>query len=254
MHTGYQSSARNVQIRTLRAFLTMASFLFALVADAQLQLSVSGGVSVNRLQTDVSALSHTANRCKAGGMVSLGLVAPVGNFFAISTGVAVIQKNYSRERTGIYKGLYQSYRNNYLQTPLLARYTFHRGRWEAFGEAGMYVAYWLSGRVSGTIPDIYSIIDSVHADGTVTETFRIRKFDEKYRIDPRRDHRVEFGWAAGLGIVCNVSSRYAICFQYSYFRCQTDRYKAATNSAYNDTQSFILGGRFTLSRQSKPSR
>ena len=254
MHTGYQSFACNVLTGTLQAFLTIVLFLLSFTVDAQLQLSVVSGVSVNHLQTDVSALSHTVNYGKAGYLAGVGLLVPVGHLFAISTGAAVLQKNYSLDRTGIYQGLYQSFRNDYLQVPVSARYTFRSGKWEAFGEAGFYIAYWLSGSIRGTIPDIYGATDSIHADGTVTETFRVRKYDEKYRFDAGRDNRFEFGWVAGLGISFDVSSRYALCFQYSYYRSQTDRYKAASNSAYNDTQSFTLGARITPGHQSKPLR
>jgi opacity protein-like surface antigen len=253
MHPGYQSSARNALTGTLRAFLTIVPLLLSLIAGAQLQISASGGVSVNHLQTDVSALSQTAIHGKTGYLVGVGLLAPVGHLFSISTGAAVLQKNYSLDRTGIYQGLYQSFRNDYLQVPVSARYTFRSGRWEVFGEAGVYIAYWLSGSIRGTTPDIYGATDSVHADGTVTETFQVRKYDEKYRFDAGRDKRFEFGWVAGMGISFAVSSRYALCFQYSYYRSQTDRYKGSTNSAYNDTQSFALGGRITLGRQSKSS-
>jgi len=246
IHIGYQSFFRKVLFMTLRIFFLMLSFFPSRFAAAQVQVIATGGVTINHFQMDVSRLSNTINRSKPGFATGVGVLAPVNNWLAISTGATILQKNYCLERTGIYEGLYQSFHNIYLQLPVAARFVLHKGRWEAFAEAGVYAAYWLSGRVSGTIPDVYWITDSVHADGSVTERSQVRSFNEKYQFDGRRDQRLEFGWVGSVGAAFDLTHRCAIWLQYGYTRSQTSRYKSSTISAYNDTQSFALGGRITL--------
>lgn len=219
--------------------LTPAKFICA-----QYYWGVKAGISNNYLRTNISNRAFTETRSAPGYNVGVIVKYHFKNWLSIQAEPDIIQKNYSINRTGIYTGIYQSYRNTFFQLPVTMQVSFQKKNIGAFFSAGLYGAYWAYGKVKGAVPNILDISDSIGTNGQVIETFAVHTFSEKYRFDARKDRRFEFGWLMDAGFGYQLKKQYNLFIEGRFYYSLSDHQKAYMENQlpkYNETISISIG-------------
>lgn len=216
-------------------------------SEAQWQVGVGAGINKNYLQTDVS------NRVFAHyeGVLGITLEVPVqyrvNNWFSLQVAPAYIRKGYKWVRDGFYEGVYQTNTNNYLQLPLITSFSVGGPKLKGFFNLGGYGAWWIGGRVKGTMPNVflYELPDDLTQEfNNVFQFDKPSSYDEKYHFDSRKDRRFEWGWLAGAGISYQLTANYGIYAEGRYYQSLTDQqknYSLNQVERYNQTYSIGIG-------------
>lgn len=177
-----------------------------LLAKGQVSIGVQGGAGFNYLQTDIADRTATAITSRVGYVIEAPVEVRLYDWLYAKGLPALVKKNYRIERSGSLSGVYTNYNNTYLQLPLLAHFVWGK-RLRIYADAGPYLAYWLSGRVTGNTPDIFDINRSTSSSGQTTQEFRLAVYNEPYQFNAQRDNRVEWGGAAGVGVQYKVRKK-----------------------------------------------
>ncbi len=224
--------------------LIFTCLCLTLTGNAQYSLGIQAGLSRNYFATDISRLSYTSNLPGNGFTIGVQGGYSFNKYFSIKIIPAWQQKNYSFERTGIYAGIHSAFQNNYLQLPVMASFGYGNTRIKGFVNGGPYIAWWISGRTKGRIPDIFSATDSLGPGGQSTEHLSLTSFDEKYRFDSRKDRRLEAGFATGIGISYSLNKAGYLTAEVSYFHSLTDQqknYMSNQPGKFNQVIAFTIG-------------
>lgn len=132
-------------------------------------------------------------------------------------------------------------RNDYLQLPVMASFSFGSDRWRAMLNLGVYAAWWAGSHWSGTS---YSVTPTPDAS---EETYY--PFDEQKAFDSRRDRRGDFGLLGGVGVQWNFRPRWQLALEarcyYSLVSC-SKRYLDISIPAYNTTAALQLSIAYIL--------
>lgn len=203
-------------------FWIMVFCVSGLSSHSQLSIGLQGGVSDNRINTNVSNLASTVIEWRTG--YSIGLVARyrIASHLFVDALPTILQKNYSVNRTDSLSGIYTRYNNTYLQLAILPHFEYGQ-RMKIFGNAGAYLGYWICGETEGKIPDIFS----VSSTGILqqTEIFQLTSFHQKYSFNKKRDNRIEFGCVAGGGMGYELKKNILFTIECLYYRAITDQQK-----------------------------
>jgi hypothetical protein len=236
-----------MRVLTLCCAAILACSLCSLKANAQLFLGVEGGPNMNYLTTSNASEPFT----NYNGIRGWNIGIPVGyqffNWLALEATPTYIQKNFDIVRTGFFAGVYQKNNNTYLQLPLNLRFSFGGKALRGFVDLGGYGAYWASGRIKGTEPNILNEVDTAYQ--TVNPTSILGEnygysYDQKYVFNSTKDNRMEFGLIGGAGVSYELFQTYTFYLEGRYFRAMTDQEKHyETNQAprYNDNYGLTLG-------------
>lgn len=224
-------------------FFVLLIFILAYNAQSQSALGLEAGLSSNYLNTNI--INNAASTIKP----DLGFLAGFAYYFKIKkrlvgeVGTNIIQKNYSLNRTDSLTGIYESFENTYLQSPLMMR-GIYGNRLKVFADIGLYGAYWFAGKVKGTIPDIFSSNSNSNINGQSRESFQLSSYNEKYKFDRKRDNRWEFGWIVGAGIQHPLNKKFSFFVKGACYQSLTDQQKRHIVNQipkYNRTFTFSLG-------------
>lgn len=188
---------------------------------------------------------------KYDGMKGWNISIPVGyqffNWLALETAPTYIQKNYNIVRTGFFTGIYQKNYNTYLQLPLVLRFSFGGKALRGFVDMGGYGAYWKSGRIKGTEPNILNEDDTayqtVNATSLLGENYGY-SYDQPYAFNSVKDNRVEWGVIGGAGISYELFKTYTFYVEGRYYRAMTDQqknYEINQSPRYNDNFGWTVG-------------
>lgn len=220
-------------------FLTPAKLIYA-----QYYWGVKGGVNQNSISTDISNRAFTETKSMTGINIGLIVKHQFKDWLSLQVDPNFITKNYSINRTGIYEGIYQSYKNSYFQLPVSVQVNVQKKNIVGFLCAGVYGAYWAFGKIKGAVPNILDISDSVGPNGQIIETLGVTTFSEKYEFDSRKDRRFEFGWLADVGIGYIVNEKYNLFIEARYYHSISDQQKPYMENQvgkYNNTPGFSVG-------------
>ncbi|HEX4851109.1 MAG TPA: porin family protein, partial [Puia sp.] len=183
-----------------------------------------------------------------GAQFSIPVSYEFKDWLSVQSGVSYVQKNYGIVRTGFFEGIHQDNKNNYIQVPLMAHFSFGGKKLRGFLNLGGYGAYWASGTVQGTEPNILNPVDSSFTTSQQpANDFALNKpysFNEKYSFDSRKDRRWEWGVLAGVGISYQVSPWVQVYMEGRYVQSLTDQqknYMINQVGRYNQTFSVIAG-------------
>jgi opacity protein-like surface antigen len=211
-------------------------------AKAQIYIGVESGLTKNYLNADISDLSYTTKKPLYGFNIAVPIDCRINHSLSIRSSVSYVQKNYSLNRTGDFKGIYQEFKNSYLQIPLLVAIQKKIKDLSFFLQAGGYGAYWNDGIVKGTIPNIFSV--SSNENDTETESFNLTSYNEKYSFDKRKDNRLEFGFVVGCGMDYALNKKSFLRIEADYYDSVTDQQKNYMPAQYprkNQTVTLLLG-------------
>src|ERR1700751_5870801 len=151
---------------SLKFFFLLMLIIFCLSAKSQIYVGVESGIAKNAFSADISDLSYTTKKSLYGIALSIPVDYKINNLLSIRSSVSYVQKKYSLDRTGDFKGIYQEFKNSYFQTPLSIAVQKEFKELSFFLNAGVYGAYWNHGTVRGAIPDIYSVSNDGINKGT----------------------------------------------------------------------------------------
>lgn len=232
---------------TVCCTVTLLLLMSSLKSKGQLFVGVEGGPNMNYLTTSNASEPFTSYL----GMKGWNIGIPVGykffDWLSVSVTPTYITKNYDIEGTGFFTGVYQKNYNTYWQLPLNARFSFGGKELRGFVDLGGYAAYWSSGRQKGVEANILNMVDTSYQ--TVNPTSFLGEnygysYDQKYTFDNRKDNRMEFGVAAGLGVSYELFETYNFYLEGRYYRAMTDQqknYESNQAARYNDNFGVVLG-------------
>ena len=141
---------KRLRLKQIIAYTNMLAALMLLChakANAQFSVGVQAGYANNYLLTNVSNLVSTKYVSQPGFSVAVPLQYDIADWFAIKAQPGYMQKNYQMQRTGFYKGVYETSTNGYVQLPLMGHFSFGSETLRGYVDAGGYAGFWLSGNV-----------------------------------------------------------------------------------------------------------
>ncbi|HVI46903.1 MAG TPA: porin family protein [Chitinophaga sp.] len=240
-----------------RKCLFLSGLLFGLLtiqtqAQGQFEVGITGGYNKNYVHTSAGARTFAKYDSRSGFVVGIPVRYTFNNWLAVQAEPSYIQKNYRYERSNFFDGIYQNNTNSYVQLPLMAHFSFGGDKLKGFFNAGGYGAYWVNGRIKGTMANIFDAGDPIPDDKPIDNYFQLNKpynYNEKYAFDSRRDRRMEFGLLAGAGVEYLLSQRFRFFVEGRYYYSLTDQqkdYMVNQVPRYNDTYVIQAGCLFNL--------
>lgn len=215
-------------------------------AAAQWSVGFSGGYARNTVSTDREYADGLRYEPHNGFTVGIPVQYDFRSWFGLRAELSWVQKGESSHRTDYYEGLYTNTRNNYLQLPVMAHFSFGGERLRGFLHAGGYVGYWVSSHRQGV---------ALMMMGADPETGSwLYSFDEKAPFDSRRDNRFEAGLAGGIGLYYRITPRIRIEAEGRCYYALTDmqkQYMKYLIPRYNTTFTTQIGCIITLGKLSK---
>lgn len=117
------------------------------------------------------------------------------DWLAVRADLNMTQKNHRQYRTGNLAYTDYDTRNNYLQLPVMASFSFGGKKIRGFLNLGVYGGYWMSSRLKGSFYNTFSN--------------RISKVDESVEFNSDRDQRLDCGLVGGLGVEYRFARHWA---------------------------------------------
>jgi hypothetical protein len=221
------------------------------VSKAQDMVTLGTGLSISHPQTNLSDRPSTVLQPGIGLFISGDIYFKIHPWLYLQICPGLMQKNYTLKRIGTMEGQYESYRNTYLQAPLLVHVVCGE-RIQAFADAGAFGAFWLNGSERGKIADIFSA--STTQSG---ETFSLRDFNIKHAFQSGIDNRIELGWVVGAGIQHNLNTGKIISLNVRYFRsltAQQKSYMIHQVPTYNQSMTISVNTIFSIRNLKKKGK
>lgn len=219
-----------------------------LSSSAQISVGLNAGFSSNYLNVEASNQISSVICSETGFKVGVPVQLEIDNRWFMEIELEILQKNYRNARVGSLKGVYSKATNTYSQLPLTIGFRWGR-RLKRFINGGLYAGYWLSGRVEGRIPDIFSVSTDYSAQ---TERFRLVWYNKKYMFEHGRDRQFEVGCTGSMGVEFPLNWRFMFFLKGTYYCSWTDKqkpYLINQKPEYNQTFTFALGGRCAFRNQ-----
>ncbi len=223
------------------------SLLFTLTSQAQFALGLEAGLSNGYLNTNISNRASTSIRTCIGYYAGFNYRKKINQWLYAEVIPSIIQKNYSNDRTDSLEGVIITYKNIYIQLPIMAHFVYGK-RLQVYANIGLYGGYWLSCFEKGKIPNVFS---SAGVERQNTENFKLSSFNENYIFIERIDNRIELGWVTGAGLQYRFGGNLLITLCCRYYESQTDQqkmYMVNQVPKYNQVVTFALGGIFLFNK------
>lgn len=201
----------------------LLTLVCSLPAAAQWRVGVTAGYSYNKLCMDTGYAYDMRYDERGGFTVGIPVQYDFFDWLGVRAEVDFVQKGHKMHRTDIFQKMYTDTRNNYLQIPVMASFSFGGQRVRGFLNAGGYIGGWLSSHRSGVAWRWFGDEEG-DKDGMITSGNRY-EFDEKVPFYSRRDRRFEAGLAGGLGVSCRITPRLEVQVEGRCYYALTDMQK-----------------------------
>lgn len=202
--------------------------LLTLPAAAQWRVGLTAGADYNSYSIDKQYLEDCHYSGRWG--VTLGATAQY-NFFdwlGVRADLNWTQKNHREERSLV--PIDYRMRNNYLQLPVMASFSFGSKTWRGFCNLGVYGAYWMNGRINGT--DFNSFSSRYYSVSTDKEFYS------------ERDKRWDCGLVGGVGVEYRFAEHWGAQFEVRCYYSATSTVKQSEyvkDYRYNTTVAMQAG-------------
>lgn len=225
--------ASGLVLRLFRLCVCCLALAAALPSTAQWRVGLTAGYSRNTLSTDTGYAYDMRYEARDGFTVGIPVQYDFRDWFGLRADLVFVQKGQKMHRSDVYQAIQTDTRNNYLQLPVMASFSFGGKRVRGFLNAGGYVGGWLSSHREGVTMRLFSD-EGVSQSGLITPN-NVYEFDEKAPFDSRRDNRFEAGLVGGVGVSWRVAPRIELqaegrCYyaltdmQKDYMKFRTPRY------------------------------
>lgn len=233
-------------------FSTILVLLITDLCAAQSSIGMCAGYTYDHLNTDISNRALTENTNKGGYSFGLQIKHEVKAKFYLQTGLYLLQKNYSFNRTGDYIGIYEKFTNSYFQVPINIQFEmFKIKRITLLINTGVYGAYWIYSKISGNVPNIFSNTETIGNDGQIIQNVTLTNFVEKYQLNNEIDNRFEYGFNTGLELSYKVNNNHSLFGDFNFYQSLTDqqkKYMINPISKRNQTLCISIGYSYKFSR------
>ena len=178
----------------------------ALTANAQWRVGVTAGADYNVHSMDLQYMDDFRMQGRWGATVGVTGQYDFTNWLGVRADLNWMQKNYRQYRTNLSEVHYK-YRNNYLQLPVMASFSFGGEKLRGFCNVGVYGGYWLNSHRKGE--DFHNVSDYTYT------------FSEKVEFDKDRDQRWDCGFVGGLGLEYRFAKRWGAQVEARYYYSTT---------------------------------
>lgn len=216
-------------MRKRKFFLTLA-WLTALTVQAQWRVGVTGGADYNVFSMDKQYMLDYKIDGRWGATLGVSGQYDVNEWLGVRADLNWTQKNYRKQRVQLDNTDYK-FRNDYLQLPVMASFSFGGEKLRGFCNLGVYGGYWLGSHQSGK--------DFNTLTGWST------LFSETVELHSDRDQRWDCGLLGGIGVEYRIAPHWAAQAEVRYYYSTTSTTKQFTNVKdyrYNNTTAIQLGG------------
>uniref|UniRef100_UPI00402A0A50 porin family protein n=1 Tax=Alistipes onderdonkii TaxID=328813 RepID=UPI00402A0A50 len=215
--------SRNLGRHLLRCCAFCLALAVSVPASAQWRVGLTAGYSRNTLDMDTGYAYDLRYEARDGFTVGIPVQYDFRDWFGLRADLVFVQKGQKMHRTDTYNAIHTDTRNNYLQLPVMASFSFGGERLRGFLNAGGYVGGWLSSHRKGVTHRFFSD-ESGDENGVVVPENRY-EFDEKVPFDSRRDNRFEAGLVGGVGVSYRVAPRVELQAEGRCYYALTDMQK-----------------------------
>lgn len=225
--------------------LTLMAMTLSMSAVAQWSIWVSGGCALNFYKYDPQYMEGLEYKPHWGFVADIPVTYQFNDWLSLSTGIALQQKGYTLDGSFIpsesnslayfYKNLRRD--DSYFIVPIMAEFSFGKGKWKCFVDAGGYMGWWCNSRFA------YKQITSVSSVISEEMHYEPRQFYEK------ADQRWEFGASGGVGVRYGLSKTLSLFFatrSYIAFTSQQKNYQTMHFPSYNITLTAQFGLVFNI--------
>lgn len=222
-------------------FLVGFMFLVTLLAQpvsAQWKVGVQAGLTSNHLTAHSGYAYDRVYELEPGVTIGVPVRYEFVDWFALQAEISYMQKNYSFSRANSYELYNGEVRNDYMELPLFARFSFGGEKLRGFLNTGAYFGYWMSSHLQMGLDQTFDYDNShlIYSDGKVP-------------FDSRRDNRFDGGLVGGIGLQYQLTPRVQLVAEGRYYLGLTDlqkEYMLKQYHRYNNTFVFQIGCMFTL--------
>ncbi|AYL98871.1 outer membrane beta-barrel protein [Mucilaginibacter celer] len=180
-------------------FMGLSVLIPKVVKAQQFSIGFRSGVAINHFKAD-QHLPLSAIKPATGYFFSLPAELKLNRFLFFSTGISLLQKNYSTIRTGYLSGLYQDNHNTYMQVPLMLGVENRFSKFKIALSAGVYSGYWLRANIKGQTLNVFDIDIQPDEQGQLQSYFRKTAYNEHYKFNNTKDERYELGLQSEVGL------------------------------------------------------
>lgn len=212
-----------------KILLLIALLATTLTAGAQWRVGVTAGADINSYSMDMQYMSDFRTKARWGATVGVSGQYDFTDWFGLRADLNWTQKNYRKYRT-LLSNIDYKYRNNYLQLPVMASFSFGGQKLRGFANVGVYGGYWMNSSRWGTDYDSFS-----------GHTY---DFSEKLEFNSERDNRMEFGFVGGAGLEYRLCEHWAAQLEVRYYYSATSQqkqYMRVKDYRYNGTTAIQMG-------------
>lgn len=219
----------------MKKYLLMAAIFTicgSTTALAQWRVGVTGGVDYNVHSMDLQYMADFNMQGRWGATLGITGQYNFSNWLGVRADLNWSQKNYRQYRSVLNEVNYK-YRNNYLQLPIMASFSFGGQKLRGFCNLGVYGGYWMNSSRSGS--DIN------------TFTQRTYDFSEKVEFNNERDQRWDCGLVGGVGLEYRLWKHWALQGEVRYYYSTTStrkQYMRVKDYRYNGTTAIQLGASY----------
>lgn len=216
------------------AVLLLCAFGTATATAQGWRVGVTAGADYNVRSMDMQYMSDFRTEGRWGATVGVSGQYNFTDWFGVRADLNWAQKNYRQYRSVLNVVDYK-YRNNYLQLPVMASFSFGGSKLRGFTNLGVYGGYWMNSSRWGL--DYNSFTD------------RTYDFSEKVNFDSDRDQRLDFGFVGGAGLEYRLSKHWAAQIELRYYYSTTSvqkQYMHVKDYRYNGTTAIQVGGYYVF--------
>ena len=216
-------------MRTGIVLLAIPLLLLPVAARAQWRAGVTGGAAYNVFSMDRQYMTDYRLEGRWGASAGVVCQYDFNDWLAVRADLNWTQKNYRKHRM-VLKDMDYHYRNDYLQLPVTASFSFGGEKLRGFCNLGVYAGLWLGSHRAGS--DYNNFGGYAYA------------FSEQVAFDPEVDQRWDFGPAGGLGVQYRIASHWAVMLEARYYYSLVStvkQYMRVQDYRYNTTAAIQLG-------------
>lgn len=212
-----------------RKLILACAMLLAMTVHAQWRVGATVGADNNVFSMDKQYQTDWQTKSRWGLTMGVSGQYNFYDWLGVRADLNWTQKNYRKHRIMLDE-VDQKYRNDYLQLPVMASFSFGSEKWRGFCNLGAYAGYWLSRHYWGS--DYHSFV------------YKEYQFDEKIEMNSERDQRWDCGLVGGIGLEYLVCKHWAVQGEVRYYYSTTStqkQYMRIKDYRYNNTTAVQIG-------------
>ena len=216
-------------MKTKKGILAALAWVCIVTASAQWRAGITGGATYNVFSMDKQYMADYEIDGRWGVTLGVSGQYDFNNWLAVRADLNWTQKNHRRHRM-ILKEMDYKYRNDYLQLPVMASFSFGSEKLRGFCNLGVYAGYWLSRHYKGS--DYNNLAEY---------TFY---FSRKEELNSDADQRWDCGFVGGIGMEYHFAPHWAAQAELRYYYSTTSttkQYMRVKDFRYNNTTAIQLG-------------